>query len=178
MSRIETLAILSVATVLSIGFARGANQDLPAALSHLSDQLENRELSELRVYSSQAPGEETVRLYEIVPDERYVVQHPALMCQDEITAALSKSLATAIRASKFAVKRHRYAVDWVLQFYDENSAKRLSLLMGTGSGGFGKNSDPWHVEIGDVSYIANGPVRDWLISNYPHTGCTRFNIAA
>jgi hypothetical protein len=58
-------------------------------------------------------------IYEIVPDEDYVVQDPKLMCRDSITAKFGRELAAAITGTSFAAEPAKYAVEWVLQFYDK-----------------------------------------------------------
>ena len=173
-SRRHTLAIAASLCVISIDAASAA---VPDGFSLLSDELREHHLTELRVYSSLSlHGGWT--LYETVPDEDYVVQHRTFMCRDGITADSAQDLAKAIRDTTFTPEPNKYAVDWVLNFYDARGHQRLSVLAGTGLGDFGKLSDRWHVELNCHSFVAEGPIRDWLSSNYPHLGCTRFDLVA
>jgi hypothetical protein len=133
-------------------------------------------LTELRVFSSLSlHGGFT--LYEVVPDENYVVQNPKLMCRDGITESSARDLANAIQNTTFTAEPNKYAVSWVLQFYGANGVKRFSVLMGTGLGDFGKASDPWHVEMNGQSFVADGSIQKWISSNYPHAGCTSFDLS-
>lgn len=173
-------SLLANLVILSGFVAIAAPSPMPESLARLSRQLQRHELTELRVYSLlPSPEGGSLAIFETVPDERYVVRHPGLTCRDGVTARMTQNLSAAILQTAFTAESQRYAVDFVLQFYDENGRKRFSLLMGTGQGaGFGRNSDPWHVELNGQSFLADGPVRSWLKSNYPHPGCTRFDLGS
>lgn len=166
--------VLFFASLGSATPTAGALAALPEGLSNLAEGLERHELAEVRVYSSQ-PHDNTVALYEFVPDESYVVDHPAIMCKDRLTAEYARELADRINNTVFTKESDKYAVDWVLQFYDRRGVKSTSVLMGTG-GSAGK-SDPWHVELDGISFAADGPIRNWLVSHYPHAGCKRFELS-